>query len=83
MQYYAWEPCAGYGNLETQGEVADYLRRLVTDLFLWAMVLSLMELDPSKLNRSLHTFKKGHATTLHGNQFNGNRSDRQSDSSSL
>ena len=56
MQYYAWVPCAGYGNLETQVAVTDDLRRLVTDL--WVMFLRLMELDPTKFNRSLQSFKK-------------------------
>ena len=43
--------------------VTDDLR-VVIDL--WVMFLLLMELDPAKFNRSLHSFKK-HATTLHGN----------------
>ena len=54
---------AGYRNLEAQVAITDDLR-LVIDL--WVMFLLFMKLDPSKFNRSLHSFKK-HATTLHGN----------------
>ena len=54
---------AGYGNLETQVEVTNDLRLVIS---LWVMFLLLMELEPSKFNRSLHSFE-AHSTSLHGN----------------
>ena len=54
---------AGYGNLEAQVEVTDDLRLVIS---LWVMFLLLMELEPTKFNRSLHSFE-AHTTTLHGN----------------